>query len=65
VNDIQAIIQPHKPGFVSIVLDIDVFREYQSPANEDETWSTLDRIRDIKNEIFEACITDKTRELFA
>jgi uncharacterized protein (TIGR04255 family) len=61
----QAIIQPQKPGFVSIVLDIDVFREYQSPVSEGEAWSTIDQIRDIKNEIFEACITDKTRELFS
>jgi uncharacterized protein (TIGR04255 family) len=61
----EAIIQPQKPGFVSIVLDIDVYREYQSPAPEDQVWSMLDQIRDIKNEIFEACLTNKTRELFA
>jgi uncharacterized protein (TIGR04255 family) len=61
----EAIIQPQRPGIVSIVLDIDVFKEYSTPASEQEAWSMLDQIRDIKNDIFEACITDKTRELFA
>ena len=49
---------------VSLSLDLDVFREGNIPRRDDELWSLLNRIRGHKNSIFEACITDRTRELF-
>ena len=59
----QALLEPVKPGHISIVLDIDVFRLGIESWQDSEVWTFLDKLRDRKNEIFEACITDRTREL--
>lgn len=50
---------------ISILLDIDVFRTEEVPLNDNELWPIIDVGRALKNEIFESCITDKTRELFS
>ena len=46
------------------ILDIDVSREANLPQNEDGLWELADRMRVHKNTAFEACITDRARELF-
>ncbi len=48
----------------SILLDIDVFRMEQIPMNVKELWPIIEQARGIKNDLFERCITEKTRELF-
>ena len=60
----EAIIAPASPNVVSVVLDIDVFRNSDLPTDEDDVWSFIDELGGRKNQIFEACITDKARELF-
>lgn len=45
---------------VPIILDIDVFKLVEENFNFDD----FDYIRNVKNSIFESCITDKTRKLF-
>jgi uncharacterized protein (TIGR04255 family) len=60
----QTIIPPPRPGVISIVLDIDIFREAEVPQDEPETWNIFERLHVLKNRVFEACITDKTRNLF-
>jgi uncharacterized protein (TIGR04255 family) len=50
---------------VSIVLDIDVFRTEQIPGRDTDLWDCIDEVRPLKNAIFEACITDESRKLFA
>jgi uncharacterized protein (TIGR04255 family) len=47
----------------AIVLDLDLFRMLEAPLADDEIWSLLEQFRSRKNEAFEACITDQTREL--
>lgn len=59
----QALSEPVKPGHISIILDIDIFRLQIEDWNDDATWAFLEKLRDRKNEIFEACITARTREL--
>ncbi|MNC96343.1 hypothetical protein D3C83_136960 [compost metagenome] len=59
----QGLTEPVKPGHISIVLDIDVFRLGIESWKDSEVWAFLDKLRGRKNEIFEACITDRTREL--
>lgn len=59
----QALVEPVKPGYISIILDIDVLRLGIEGWQDSEVWAFLDKLRDRKNEIFEACITDRTREL--
>jgi|ERR1700722_9533864 len=48
----------------SIVLDIDVFALRDLPTSSDDVFNLLNVIRTRKNELFEACITDRARELF-
>lgn len=59
----QALVDPVKPGHISIILDIDVFRQSIETWQDSEVWTFLDKLRDRKNEIFESCITDRTRKL--
>ncbi len=60
----QAIIEPATQNVASIVLDIDLFRHENLPHDEDELWNFFETLHERKNNIFEACITDRTRELF-
>ncbi|MEH2295070.1 TIGR04255 family protein [Nostoc sp.] len=60
---IEAIIPPSKDDLVSVLLDIDLFSNVAFSSTEDDHWNLLEAFRIRKNEIFEACITDKTREL--
>ncbi|MFN0317422.1 MAG: TIGR04255 family protein [Burkholderiales bacterium] len=62
-NVAQALGEPVKAGYISLILDIDIFRLQIEDWDDDATWAFLDKLRGRKNEIFEACITDRTREL--
>jgi uncharacterized protein (TIGR04255 family) len=59
----EALGAPAVQGVISVVLDIDLFRTDAIPADEDGLWAFLESLRGRKNEIFEACITDRTREV--
>jgi uncharacterized protein (TIGR04255 family) len=50
---------------VSFLLDIDISQEGNLPHNDDSLWALIDEIRSLKNRIFEASITDLSRELFS
>lgn len=50
---------------VSLMLDIDIFCTEQIPGNEAELWRMIDGARPIKNCVFERCVTDESRKLFA
>jgi uncharacterized protein (TIGR04255 family) len=56
-------LNPH-PGTTSIILDIDVFRNERVRLNEFPLWETLDKLRDLKNKIFETSLLPKAKELF-
>ena len=61
---IQASVPPPKPGVVSINLDLDLFKESTTAfATDEQIWEFFDSVRDIRDNIFESCITDKTRAL--
>lgn len=60
----QTIIPPPREGLVSVVLDIDLFRESDIPQNEAQLWEFFETMHERKNDVFEACITNRTRELF-
>lgn len=51
--------------FVSILLDIDLSCEVNFQTDADNCWSLLEEMHIRKNQIFEACITDKVRELIS
>lgn len=49
---------------LSIVLDLDVSLMVDVPQKDGDIWKILEEMRHHKNDIFEASITDKSRELF-
>ncbi len=57
----QSLLEPNVPDCISIQLDIAV-ASGQVFENEDY-WAELEKLRTVKNEMFEACITNRTREL--
>ncbi|MCZ7664812.1 MAG: TIGR04255 family protein [Thermoleophilia bacterium] len=60
-----ATAESRSPEVTSILLDIDVFREMEIRGDFGGLWENLNQLRERKNTIFEACITDKTRRLIA
>lgn len=59
---ITQVFQP-SPAEISVVLDIDVFREKVFTETR-EVWDVLDYLRDFKNLIFFDSITEKTAKLY-
>ncbi len=59
----QTIIPPATPDVMSVVLDIDLFRMADVPNDENAIWRFFEQLRERKDEIFEACITERAREL--
>jgi uncharacterized protein (TIGR04255 family) len=60
----SGIVQAVLPGTMAVTLDIDVFAIDNLPSTIDDLVSRLGEMRALKNEIFEACITDKARASF-
>lgn len=52
------------PGAISFLLDIDLFTNNEVPRRRDRLVEVMHSMREIKNQVFEASITDKSRELF-
>lgn len=50
---------------ISLLLDIDVFRTEEIPSADAQFWETIEEAREVKNEIFEHCITDETRRIIS
>lgn len=57
--------EPNAPDKVSFILDFDVFSTKRLPVEEHEIFEHLNKLRDVKNELFELSITDATRDLFS
>jgi uncharacterized protein (TIGR04255 family) len=58
----QAIMPPQVPDCVSVIIDIDIFQEHVM-FSDDTFWESLELLHTKLDVVFEACITDKTREL--
>lgn len=61
---IQALERGSKRGSVTVILDIDVFKQKESGFGEREIWQTFNQLRGLKNRIFFDSITEKTARLF-
>ncbi|WP_416670408.1 TIGR04255 family protein [Egbenema bharatensis] len=59
----QAIIPTSDDSVVSVLLDIDLFKLCDVSVEEMSFWNILERLHEKTDQIFEACITDETREL--
>lgn len=56
-------VEAPNPETFSILLDIDLFRDGAWDIHDEESvWDFFEQLRARKNEVFEACITQKTRE---
>jgi uncharacterized protein (TIGR04255 family) len=51
-------------GHAAFIVDQDIAKEADPPQNDEGIYALLNQIRVKKNEIFEACITPRARELF-
>ncbi|HHY86630.1 MAG TPA: TIGR04255 family protein [Verrucomicrobia bacterium] len=49
---------------VPVLLDIDVFRKVDFGVDDEQIWSIFGLLRELKNRVFFACITEKTVGLF-
>lgn len=49
---------------VPIILDVDVFSAVSHDATSSDVWDALERIHELKNDIFFGSVTDKTLEMF-
>jgi uncharacterized protein (TIGR04255 family) len=63
---VTAAVEPPsaEPTSLTLLLDIDVFREGQFDPGGPELWEMLERLRNLKNTIFEGSLTRKAKELF-
>ncbi len=61
----EAFAPPFSPELVSVILDFDLFREQIWQSDDEEIWRFLEELRHRKNEVFNASITEKTKELIA
>ena len=59
----QTLTPPPGPNLVSVILDLDLFCQENVPREEEDIWKQFEVLRTRKNEVFEACITNKTRRL--
>ena len=59
----EAIANQPNPEVVTVILDFDLFRQSVWDSSDEDIWSFLEKLRHRKNEVFEASITDRTREL--
>ncbi len=48
----------------SFLLDIDLSKDQELPQREEDLWPFVEKFRNLKNSVFESCITNRTREVF-
>ena len=49
---------------ISITIDIDILSNSVDITSDELMWNSIESLRSPKNDLFESCITDKTRKLF-
>tara|TARA_R110002049_G_C9139994_1_gene559534 strand:- start:669 stop:1406 length:738 start_codon:yes stop_codon:yes gene_type:complete len=64
LNIKTAIVKSPVPKHLALILDLDVVKTFDAPNTDDAYFKYLEAAHTKKNEIFEASIKDKSRELF-
>jgi len=59
----EAVMPQTNPDYVSVLLDIDVFRSAAIPSAETALWDLFAAFAERQNQVFAASITPKTQEL--
>jgi uncharacterized protein (TIGR04255 family) len=60
----QTTVPEESKNFIPLILDIDVVKPISSKLSLEELGKNFQVLRTIKNQVFESCITDRTRKLF-
>ena len=60
----SAVVKSPLLNHMSLVIDQDIAKAFEPPQNDKDIYSYLDKVHELKNKIFESCITDKARRLF-
>jgi len=63
-NITQALPPSTKPNEVTIILDIDVYKQRESGFEESNIWPMFEQLRTLKNQIFFDSISEKAARLF-
>jgi uncharacterized protein (TIGR04255 family) len=66
-NIMQALQPGTKPEYATIILDVDVYEQYEQSEGgfeEGKIWQEFERLRELKNRIFFDSISEKTARLF-
>ena len=61
INETLAL--PPAPGFLSVIFDIDLFRQQVWQSDDEDIWHFLTQLRERKNQVFWESITERTEEL--
>jgi uncharacterized protein (TIGR04255 family) len=61
----ETLTLPPSPGFISIIFDIDLFRQQVWQIDDEDIWHFLAQLRERKNQVFRESITEKTEELIS
>lgn len=59
----QAMVEPDRVETVSILLDFDLVQVLDLDPTSDAVWDALESLHEHENEVFERCITNRTRLL--
>jgi uncharacterized protein (TIGR04255 family) len=59
----QALAPSPVPGRAGLILDFDIFQEDGVPTEENSLWSMFEDLRQRKNEVFEASLTEPMKEM--
>ena len=63
-NITQALEKSARPNYVTIILDIDAYKQGEFDSNNGDIWPIFEELYEIKNQIFFNSITEETARLF-
>jgi uncharacterized protein (TIGR04255 family) len=61
---ISTLVPPVLINHISVLFDIDLFRDRDIASKEQELWEQIEEVRALKNDIFERYLTPNSRALF-
>lgn len=59
----QALLPPKGPSVITVLVDIDVFKEIHFGQDYAAAWKSIDEFQDVKNNLFFEMITKRSQEL--
>lgn len=63
-NIVQTLDKNPKPGYIGLILDIEVFEVNKAGFDKENMWLEFNKLRTLKDSIFFESITEKTARLF-